>query len=204
MVEFPRLNNRMDTVKAIGQEVELKLWPEIETWQIKLPKKLKLPAEIRVTLIEPLRLCDAAFVVKPSSDGEIMLPAHHAITHGEKLRFEPQPHKNTIGYWTVESDWAEWHFTVAEKGEYECEILQGCGKNNGGSNVDVVCIKAGETEGKTVPFVVKETGHFQNFVPVKVGAMALSNGRYRLEVRPTKKANKAVCDIRQIRLTRKR
>ena len=32
--------------------------------------------------------------------GAVVLHARHATVHGRTLRYEPQPHKNTVGYWT--------------------------------------------------------------------------------------------------------
>ncbi|MEO1525154.1 MAG: hypothetical protein AAFX06_06940 [Planctomycetota bacterium] len=202
-VTMPRLNNRMKTLVADGSDVKLKFVPEPEEWVITLPKTLALPATLRLTLIEPARLCKQPFEIQPTKEGIVELPAHHAITHGEKLRFEPQPHKNTIGYWTIEKDWAEWNFELPQDGDFQCEVLQGCGKGQGGSTVELRCVRVSDESVVSISFEVQDTGHFQNFVPRSAGTFKLTKGGYRLEVRPKTKANKAVCDIRQIRLVPK-
>lgn len=40
--------------------------------------------------------------LKPSEDGLIHPHSRYAIVHGEMLRFEPQSHKDTVGYWVNE------------------------------------------------------------------------------------------------------
>lgn len=199
-VMIPRLNNRMKTLSADGSEAKLKFVPEPEEWVITLPKTLAIPATLRLTLLEPARLCAEPFVVQANDSGVIELPAHHAITHGEKLRFEPQPHKNTIGYWTIEKDWAEWSFDVKQGANLVCEVNQGCGKGQGGSNVELRCVRLSDESVVSISFEVEDTGHFQNFVPRQVGSFKLAPGSYRLEARPMVKAKNAVCDIRMIRL----
>jgi arylsulfatase A len=136
------------------------------------------------------------YVPNPQAkDGIITLPARTAEVHGLQLRFEPMPHKNTLGYWTRAEDWASWEFTVTTPGKFAVEVLQGCGKGQGGSEVQV---KLGE---QNLSFTVEDTGHFQNFKPRDIGALTLPKaGRYTLEVRPTKKAAAAVMDLRQVTL----
>ena len=73
-------------------------------------------------------------VVTPGK-GDIRLLASTAQVHGERLRYEPQPQKNTLGFWTRMEDWASWDFDVAKAGRYEVEIQQGC--SGGGSEVAV-------------------------------------------------------------------
>lgn len=200
MLSFPRLNNRMKSVhfdRQSAEESKLKFKPEITTWEITLPKDLPsdaTPVVIFETL-EPLELATRPHVVKQSKDGTVTLPAHHVITHGKLLRYEPQPHKNTMGYWANADDWAEWHVEISQPTEFEVEILQGCGKGQGGSTVEI------EVAGSKVQFTIEDTGHFQNFKPRKVGTVRVTNaGECQLKIRAIKKAKNAVCDIRQIRL----
>ncbi|WP_436716041.1 hypothetical protein U8335_28315 [Roseiconus lacunae] len=197
-VSLPRLNNRLESVTAKGIADELRFIPEIDHWRVFVPKNATLPLSIEVKLLEKIRRCDAPFVVKPSENGKVTLPAHHAETQGEKLRFEPQPHKNTIGYWTVASDTATWQFEINDAREFSVVVHQGCGKGQGGSEVEFVVTSLSDHSKQTLPMVVKDTGHFQNFVPREIGSLKLDKGKYRLEVGCKKLANKAVCDIRKI------
>src|SRR5437763_1135797 len=96
--------------------------------------------------------------VAPAADGSILLHAKDAIVHGRTVRYEPDPKKNTVGYWTNAADSVEWQFDVPAAGAYAVEILQGCGKGSGGSTVEFT---AGA---QTLTVTVQDTGGFQNFV----------------------------------------
>jgi hypothetical protein len=140
-------------------------------------------------------LASEPHVVVASANGLITLPAHHAVTHGERLPYEPQPHKNTVGYWTEVKDWCQWHFAVEHAARYEVQILQGCGKGQGGSEV---AVQIGEQE---LLFTVEETGHFQNFKRRTIGTVKLAAGTNQtVAVRPRTKAANAIMDVRQIQL----
>lgn len=128
-------------------------------------------------------------------DGMITLHASDVTIQGVKVQYESLPHKNTVGYWVNESDWAYWEFAINRPGKFAVEILQGCGKGHGGSEV---LLQLGSEE---LTFHVEETGHFQNFVPRYVGQMKLGRpDSYRLAVKPLKKVAGAVMDLRRIRL----
>jgi arylsulfatase A len=136
------------------------------------------------------------YVPNPQSkDGTVVLPARTAEVHGLQLRYEPLPHKNTLGYWTRGDDWASWDFTITKPGAFAVEVLQGCGKGQGGSEVEV------SIDGQTLPFRVEDTGHFQNFKARTLGQIKLEKaGRYTLAVKAKKKAAAAVMDLRSVTL----
>ncbi len=134
-------------------------------------------------------------VVRPTAEGAIVLPASRVEIHGDQVRYEPQPHKNTVGYWTKAGDWVSWDFVVEKPGKYEVEILQGCGPGSGRSQV------AFEAAGQTLEITIVETRGFQDFLPRKIGAFSFEQpGRYRLTVRPQKKPGVAVMDLREVTL----
>ncbi len=58
--------------------------------------------------------------------GAIRLHAKDAIIHAKTMRYEGEPQKNVLGFWTNPNDWAEWKFDVENTGEYEVEVQQGC------------------------------------------------------------------------------
>ncbi|MEX0727772.1 MAG: sulfatase-like hydrolase/transferase [Planctomycetaceae bacterium] len=126
------------------------------------------------------------------ADGDIRLHAKTARVHGEKLRYEAEPYKNVLGYWTVVSDWAEWQFNVENAGKYEVEIQQGCGAGSGGAEVDV------EVGGESLTFKVQETGHFQQMILRTIGVVELGAGKQTLAIKPKTKPGVAVMDIRRI------
>ncbi len=130
-----------------------------------------------------------------AADGSVTLAARTAEVHGVMLRFEPLPHKNTLGYWTRADDWASWEFQIAKPGTFRLEILQGCGTGSGGSEVDFLVAD------QTVSVTVEETGGFQNFVRREIGTVTIDKpGRNTLAVKPRKKPGLAVMDLREVRL----
>jgi acetyl esterase/lipase len=196
-LDIPRLNNRIGSVYLDGDKDRhaLKFVPEIDHWLVTLPKNAKYPLAVIIEIKDGAPyLPTEPRIVRPEPDGAINFHAYDAVTHGEKLRFEPQPHKNTVGYWVNTEDWCEWHFT-AKPGDYKVYIWQGCGTGQGGSEVGVA---SGNT---TVKFIVEDTGHFQNFKQREIGVLKLNDtGDYKLRLKPIKKAKNAVMDVRRIKL----
>lgn len=130
--------------------------------------------------------------VPARSDGSIRLHSRDAFVHGDVLRYEPQPFKDTLGWWGKASDWAEWIFEVPAARRYELHLLQGCGNGSGGSRV------AFETASQTLELTVIETGGFQNFTNRVVGQLDLPAGRQSLSVKVLNKPGGAVMDLRQL------
>lgn len=147
----------------------------------------------------------------PDKDGNILIHSRTAEVHGVMLRFEPMPHKNTLGYWVRQDDWARFEFTADKSGTYDLEALVGCGNGSGGAEVDFVVAPAAMTlktnDGandaapRTLTLKVDETGGFQNFVARKLGDVRLEEaGRYEITVRAKKKPGVAVMDLREMTL----
>jgi arylsulfatase A len=124
--------------------------------------------------------------------GDVRLHAKDARVHGHTLRYEPQPNKNVLGYWTSADDWADWGFELAKSGKYEVEIQQGCGNGSGGAEVAV------EVDGQTMKFTVQDTGHFQSMITRTIGQLELAMGKHSLAVRPITKPGAAVMDLRHV------
>jgi arylsulfatase A-like enzyme len=124
--------------------------------------------------------------------GDIRLHARDAVVHAKTMRYEAEPHKNVLGYWTDPADWAEWEFDVPEAGEYEVEIQQGCGDGSGGALVAV------EVGGERLEFTVQETGHFQQMILRTIGQVKLEAGRQKLAIKPQTKPGPAVMDVRRV------
>ena len=135
-------------------------------------------------------------VPAPQPSGEIVLQASEAQVHGNRLRYEPQPHKNTLGYWTDRNDWASWTFVADKAGPYTLSILQACGKGSGGSTVEFA------VGGSRVEVVVEDTGAFTNFIPRSFGTntLTLAAGTNTLSVRALTKPGVAVMDLREVTL----
>jgi arylsulfatase A len=132
---------------------------------------------------------------KPSvtpATGDIRLHVADARIHGRTLRYEPEPNKNVLGYWTSTDDWADWEFEVKTGGTYEVEIQQGCGKASGGADV------VAEIDDQKLNFTVQDTGHFQNMILRTIGEVELAAGKHVLAIKPQTKPGAAVMDLRRV------
>ena len=126
-------------------------------------------------------------------DGSIVLLATNAVVHGKTIRYEPQPHKNTIGYWTKAEDWVSWDFRVNQPGTFAVTLTQSCGKGSGGSEV-VFSVAS-----QNIRDVIPETGSFTSWTNRTLGTFNLSTaGVYTLTVKPLTKPGIAVMDLRAV------
>ena len=165
-----------------------------ELWTIRLADTLTYPATITVRCATPPLHAPQGHTCTAAADGTLTLPAQHALVRGEKLQFEPLPHKNTVGYWVNPADVAWWQLSTSTSTSWDVHVLQGCGGGQGGSRVQFA---VGD---QALEHTVVETGHFQNFRWHHLGTLDLPVGDHRLEVSCLEKAHNAVMDIRQIRL----
>jgi acetyl esterase/lipase len=199
LTSIPRWNNPVAALfaKIDDKQIPLTLRAGPQSWTIVFPRDLagrSAPPVVIETVGRPY--ASGLPRIATASPGAIVaLPAHDSVTHGESLRYEPQPHKNTLGFWTNPDDWCQWFVYVEQPGRYRLEVLQGCGAGQGGSEV---VARLGDQQ---LSLVVEDTGHFQNFKPRDVGMLTVDEpGVYSLELRPRTKAAKAVMDVRQVRL----
>ena len=204
VLKLPRLNNPVKSVEIVNAELprgvkrKLQIAPKPTHWEIRLPRLARVSAP-RIRLITVGRPWSSRLpkVVAPlnADSNLITLAAHDAIVVGKNLRYEPQPHKNTVGYWSRVEDWCWWSVYVERPGRYEVGVLQGCGKGHGGSRVSVRIAK------QELAFTVEDTGGFQAFRQRSIGTVTIPRaGLYRLEIRPITKKSVAVMDIRQAHL----
>jgi arylsulfatase A len=145
-----------------------------------------------ISLMIPLvHAADTRPANQQKADGTIVLFATNATVHGKTIRYEPQSHKNTIGYWTKVDDWVSWDFKVAQPGKFEVTLTQSCGKGSGGSEVQFII---GE---QIIRDVVPETGAFTNWTNRTIGTFTLERAsNYEIAVKPVKKPGVAVMDLR--------
>jgi arylsulfatase A-like enzyme len=176
--------DRSESRNLIEEKSELvqELAGKLERWR----------REVGAQMMKP----NPAYVPNPqAADGIVTLPARTAEVHGLQLRYEPLPHKNTLGFWTRANDWASWEFEVHKPGVFTVELLQGCGRGQGGSEVEVAIA------GQTLKMTVEDTGGFQNFKPRPIGTVSCDKlGRYVLTVKPLSKRAAAVMDLRTVTL----
>lgn len=142
---------------------------------------------------DPLATWNQTFQ-KPGGE-PLLLPASQAEVHGTMLRYEPPPHKNTLGYWVRAEDWAAWDVQISQPGDFRVTVRYGCGNGSGGSEVDF------SIAGQSLPFTVKETGGFQNWQEAELGKVTLPAGRQTFSIRPKVKKGAAVMDVQLVTLT---
>lgn len=199
-VELPRFHAALRSIRwATGGGDAPSLQPEPRHWILRW-KGLPPTRDVVLEFADLPLLGNELAPELPAPDGSFLLPACDAIVAGEKLRYEPQPHKNTVGFWTAATDSASWDLDGAKAGAYSVAILQGCGAGQGGSTAMLTLGRDGKTVAQ-VPFTITETGHFQNFRWFDIGTLTLSEaGRHRVTVAPERIAKAALGDIRAIAL----
>ena len=208
-VEIPRLATMVEALSAEvdSQTCEVQIEPRPATWLLKWDASKLVKEddfEMSITLIcsdRPVSM-DQAAPIAARADGMIRLSAHFAKTNGATIRYEPQAHKNTVGYWSDKNDSVSWNFKAAQPGKYVVTMLAGCGAGQGGSAIELGLAAANSrTSIETLKWTTVDTGHFQNFRWQQVGeVMIKSAGEYTLSVNAQKLAKAAVVDIREIDL----
>ncbi len=204
-IQIPRFFASLRKIAWVGKTADgLTLTPEQDYWVIKWKGQPSGAQQIRLDFDQRPLLAEELVPVKPQGDGSILLPAHMAKTQGEKVRYEPQMHKNTVGYWTGKQDHAVWQLEITQAGKFNVGILQGCGLGQGGSlaRLEIVGTQP-QAESIAIDFTVQETGHFQNFQWRHLGVIELATpGLVELRVLPVSIHKAALMDVRAIHLVR--
>lgn len=209
LVELPRLAAPVRSLhwqgEVAGAPSNLKLQPELTTWKLQWDSEPKADAVIEMQLdAVPLLLAECK-PIEAAGDGSLFLPAHMATTTGDKIRYEPQPFKNTVGYWAGMQNSASWSMKVAMPGKFNVAVLQGCGAGNGGSTAELALytVTSPDKAAASLQFEVQDTGHFQNFVWRHLGEVQLTEaGEYQLRLSPKNIKRGALMDVRAIHLIR--
>ena len=213
VVVLPRLNTPLKSMQVVSKAgaTDVKIRPLPTEWHVVLPKKPIANAVIALAATSEPYLPIKPQIATPNEAGVFELAAHQAVIHGERLCYEPPPHKNTVGFWVNVDDFPQWYLRVDKPGRFEVEILQGCGKGQGGTEATVEFVPAWPTVAEVsdlpgpngaVDFVVEDTGHFQNFKWRTLGTVTAQRPDwYVVNVRARRIARKAAMDVRQLRLT---
>lgn len=200
-VTIPRFCGSLRSVSGLnsGDELAVSIHPEPSQWIVRWHAAAEADG-IVLAFDQPPRLPSELEPASPAGDGSVMLPAYRAITSGEKLRYEPQPFKNTVGYWTVPTDSAAWRLKLDRGGKFNVGILQGCGEGQGGSRGTIELIRSDQVHAR-LEFEVKETGHFQNFQWRYLGEINVPKpADYSLKIVPTEIKKAALMDVRAVHL----
>ena len=173
--------------------------PEIAYWEIRFPGAPVSPNVVLEFDSYPSTI-EEATPTKQAGDGTLTLWCSQGRTVGEKLRFEPQPHKNTIGYWAVATDSVSWPVQISRPGRLNVGLLQGAGDNCGGI-ARISILSNGEVV-DSLEYQVEVTGHFQNFIWKHAGTLTVAEpGDYSIRIEGVKINTAALMDVRQVHLS---
>ena len=204
-IKIPRLAAPLRSMMWQGSITDdgVSLKPEPDHWVINWKNRPAEDATLMLQFGEEPLLMEEIKPIKKSADGSFYLPAHLATTFGEKIRYEPQPYKNTVGFWVDKKDMARWTIKLDKPGRFNVAVLQGCGKGQGGSAAQISFISPVKDTIPTLEFEVVETGHWQNFQWTHLGEIELQHkGPVEIEVAPKQIKKAALMDIRAIHLIR--
>ena len=178
-----------------GDRKSISIHPETDHWAIR--DDVPNGGTVEITFdstpsVQPI-------TVQPRGDHGIWIGANAGVPHGEKLRFEPQPHKNCIGYWTVADDYVDFAFRSDRGGRFNVGILMGSGVGQGGRAI--VTIYRGDEVVDSIAFEAEPTGHFQNFIWRHIGTIDLPDtGEYTVRIAAKKINHKALMDVRALHI----
>ena len=132
-------------------------------------------------------------VVEVQPDGSLLLKPEGARVHGYRLHLELKP-EPTLIFWVDNQEYPEWPRAAAKKGMYSVEITYSCAPRSGGDFA--VTAAANRVAGKT-----EETADWHTFKTVKLGNLKVLNDNTSIAVRATGKFDRALMNIRSVKLT---
>ena len=199
-MKVPRVYASLRSAHFQGKpDQTVQIRPGVDHWEIRF-KGEAASAEVVLEFDSYPALHNESKPIEQLGDGTLTLPSSLGRTHGQKLRFEPQPHKNTIGFWTKATDSVTWPITVAKPGEFNVGLLQGAG--NGGGGTANISILKNDKSVASIDYDVHVTGHYQNFVWHHAGTVKIDEpGEYMLKIAAAKITKTALMDVRQVHLS---
>ncbi len=130
--------------------------------------------------------------IKPTSGGELILPASRAAVFAQRLAYRPA--LDVLAPWTIAEDIAEWQVEVAHAGTYEVTVNLAADAQSAGDRYAV------ETEGSRTHGAVPDTGGYDHFQEQPAGRLSLRAGVNRVILRPDGPLKKELADVRGLRL----
>jgi putative membrane-bound dehydrogenase-like protein len=130
--------------------------------------------------------------ISPAPDGSLLLAASACEVYGSTLLYELQ--YENLGYWASLDDHAVWTVDGAKPGKYGVEFEWACDASVAGNPWQI------DTAGGTITGKVASTGNWDTYRHARVGEITLAAGKQRLVMRPTRKPQGAMIDLKAIRL----
>lgn len=131
-------------------------------------------------------------VVRPSSDGLLLLPAAAASIYGDDIAFEST--FQNVGMWHGEGDLVVWNFELDDDRQYDVLLDYACHNSSAGNHFKL------DAQGANLEGQITGTGGWDRYRKVRVGSISLRKGQGQLIVRPAGPIQGALVDLRQIKL----
>ena len=133
--------------------------------------------------------------VGPNGKGVIELRASKCRLTGERLAFMPD--FDALGWWTSESDRAEWTAVLDRPAKYSMEWEYSVSPESAGNEWQMII------NGKQVlAGTIESTGSWETFKTVELGEVNLTGGDNKIVVRSLGPVKQALFDLRAIRFSR--
>jgi len=138
-----------------------------------------------------------ASLIKPNSDGSLVLPATACEAFGKTITYESED--NNLGMWSNADDFAAWQIAPAAGGKYEVWLDYASDKI-WTKNTATISAESDEGHAATLVAKIESTGTFNDYQQVKVGVIELAGGPQRLIIRPLAPLTGKLMDLRGVRL----
>tara|TARA_R110002111_G_scaffold174860_2_gene240423 strand:- start:38 stop:931 length:894 start_codon:yes stop_codon:yes gene_type:complete len=135
---------------------------------------------------------EPAVVEAEALRGDYFLTPQLAEIYGQTLKFENK-YKN-LGYWQSENDRAVWTMDVPKSGKYDVYLEYACPQGIAGNLMQL------EVAGQRLIWSIASTGSWDVYQSRKIGTISVPSGQTRLTVRSDGKINKALLDLKTVRL----
>ncbi|MBI1315157.1 sulfatase-like hydrolase/transferase [bacterium] len=167
----------------------------------------------RDELLPGLRDDKRAFVIGHPDFRYTQIPARDGIAHGSIKRSNRFPNCSYFTNWISTDDSITWEAEVPADGTFDVEVYYACPQSDIGSTIELSFgdsrLSGKITEPHDPPIkgaehdrVVRQESYVKDFRPLKLGTIALKEGRGTLALRALNKAGSQVMEFRLLMLTR--
>ena len=180
----PGLRNEVRSAWLLATDKTLRTTETADGIAVDVPAEPLDPIDTVVVLEVAGELDIEKVLPRQANDGTLTLPAVLADLHnpgyGNHLQVESRYGKPNIGFWTDPRAWVSWQFKVDRSGSFD--VLAEIATPAQSSRFTVA------VGGKTLNVEATDTGGYDRFTTVRLGAVDLGAGIQELRVRPVRDA----------------
>ena len=137
-------------------------------------------------------------VINAEANGDYVLGAAAAQTHGDGIQVEEKAGVSNLGYWDSASDFASWSVNFSSTGTYE--VIASVGTPNPPTPITVTVVTS---TGSSVTGTAPSTGSWDSFTDVSLGTISITKATQReVTVKPVSAASWHAINLRAIRFRR--